>query len=427
MFLSNMINYIGDTTIRTLYAGGPSVNAGLSRILNLAGRSISSLVFQQGKPILDAEMNAMNAIARKNIGGLIGELLGSSGFTTKGAVGAASGATAFDFGRSVLLFSGQQAVNVAYSNLPGDLIGTNRVGMNAKPGAGTRDDLVFLELWYEEIEPTNSAQAQSKVLYVEGGSDSGTLTNELYDAAALQETTRAIQLRWKIRVVDGVDFITYPKGVNSPTVKARGSNAVDSAQVFSEISGMPGLFVAGTGLAADAQYFGSVEGHTYAVPLFNVPRTSAEAAIDVGNIISLMPGIKFLDDIYDLQNAPAAGIDPTNQAKINRYELSGGAPGLLTNGQTIMELVFAQAVTFPDDWAGSKSKARVASTGPVLLNIYKNGVFAGSISYNAGNLVGGFNNTAGPISFAVDDVIRIDAGASDPTLANVVFTLVGSL
>jgi hypothetical protein len=190
-----------------------------------------------------------------------------------------------------------------------------------------------------------------------------------------------------------------------------------------------GFFVSGTGLQAEAQHFGAIEGYTYAVPLFNVTRTSAEAAINTGGIVDLRPSIKILQDIEDLQNAPppVPGVDPTNQAKINRYELSGGYPGIQNAGVTVFEHVFSQTVSFADDWAGSVSAARAASTGPVLLNIYRNGIFVGAITYSAGNTVGTYNPNVGPIVFNSGDVIRIDVGATDATLANVVWTLVGSL
>ena len=52
-----IVRLVGDTTTRELWDGGPTGSTGISRPLNPQGRNYSEVVFQQAKPIMDADMN----------------------------------------------------------------------------------------------------------------------------------------------------------------------------------------------------------------------------------------------------------------------------------------------------------------------------------------------------------------------------------
>mgnify|MGYP000863658862 FL=1 len=78
----------------------------------------------------------------------------------------------------------------------------------AKTGTPSRDDLVFLEVWLQEVK-------NGDTIYSGGGDGQAIITPIIEDSRVGEETSRRIQLRWRIRVVDGVDFSQLPEGVGA--------------------------------------------------------------------------------------------------------------------------------------------------------------------------------------------------------------------
>ena len=126
--------------------------------------------------------------------------------------------------------------------------GSNLIQLDAPPTAdvtpslpgSARDDLVFLETWRDV-------------------------------------TTGA--WNWRIRVVDGVDFATYPDGLGATNVYAQGGATTVTTMIFVKassvtgqtFSGDNGLYVAETGSSNTA------DGYVYAIPLFRVRRRNSSA------------------------------------------------------------------------------------------------------------------------------------------------------
>jgi hypothetical protein len=193
---------------------------------------------------------------------------------------------------------------------------------------GYREDLVFLEAWFEEVDKTDP-------IYKYGGEASGTVTNDLHDTARFsEETNRAVQLRWRIRTVAGVDFnkyfegLQYANGTNYPCL-AQGGNSDPlsisgdatsavwygmSSRNSTSLSGKKialddqGLYVAGDGSATSKDLLKTADGYVYAIPLFRVKRRNSGGfyadnpngasnyyAIDLGTIAPFYP-----DAILDL-------------------------------------------------------------------------------------------------------------------------------
>lgn len=165
------------------------------------------------------------------------------------------------------------------------------ISLPAPPTFGSRDDLVFLEAWFENI-----AHADDPALI---------------DVRIGEETSRRLAFKWRIRTVAGVDFTKFPDGVGvlydglSPSVRTQGANAspVTSTVTGSNVHfagffgrGMEyvddytsstlsttnkqfkddaGIFVGGRGDQASKDYLKTVDGYVYALPLFRVKRRNS--------------------------------------------------------------------------------------------------------------------------------------------------------
>lgn len=268
----NIVKFGGDTTSRELWEGGPTGSTGFSRILSPMNRNFSMVAFQQAKPAMDSELNLSQQIQNKARADILRALL-SPGILSMNLT------TGVTDRRNVLRISG------AIANVNGWLVylnGQNRsdamsdIVFPVAPNSGSREDLAFLECWFEEVAPSGSPEDDDENVYRYGGIASGTLANDLLDSVAGAETTRRIQLRWNIRTVTDVNFTSYPKGVdNGDRVKARAGAQSDTNYTFGSVGN--GLYRAGDGSEAACTTLKCVDGYVYALPLFQVHRRNQTA------------------------------------------------------------------------------------------------------------------------------------------------------
>lgn len=268
----NIIRFVGDTTTRSLWENGPTGSTGFSRILNQENRNFSMVAFQQAKPILDSEMNLTQLIQNKARADLIRTILEPGIISIK---------TTTD----VTDKKNTLRISEAVANMNGWLLylyGANRTDASSDivftpaPYNGTREDLAYLEAWFEEVAPTGSPEDDDESVYKYGGLASGTVANDILDPTAEDETSRRIQLRWNIRTVADINFTTYPEGVNNTDhVKARGGNNGDTDYGFASLGS--GLYRAGDGSSSACSALKCVDGYVYAIPLFRVHRRNQTA------------------------------------------------------------------------------------------------------------------------------------------------------
>ena len=268
----NIVKFGGDTTSRELWEGGPTGSTGFSRILNPQSRNFSMIAFQQAKPLLDSELNlsqqVQNALRAEVVRKLLSPGLRSAttitGVTDKMNTLRLSGATANVNGWLINLYGANRSDN------------QSDITFAEAPYSGTREDLAYVEAWFEEVAPSGSPEDDDESVYKYGGLASGTMPNDLQDPTAGDETSRRIQLRWNIRTVSDVDFTTYPKGVDNGTrVKAKGGASSDTGYTFGSVG--DGLYRAGDGSMAACSSLKCVDGYVYAIPLFRVHRRNQTA------------------------------------------------------------------------------------------------------------------------------------------------------
>src|SRR5947209_10947459 len=101
-----------------------------------------------------------------------------------------------------------------------------------------------------------------------------------------------------------------------------------------------------------------------------------------------------------------------------------GSPGA---GQVIERYIFATPVTFPSGLVGSYGAAGTAATAAASFTIAKNGTAVGTMSFAAG-MTGASFTMASATAFTAGDVLTMSAPSpADPTLANLAWTLSGTL
>lgn len=273
-----IVKFQGDTTARELWENGPTGLTGFSRVLSPNNRNFSLVAFQQAKPLLDSELNLMQQIQNKLRADILRTIMSSgiismdvqAGITEKKNTLRISGAMACVNGW-LLTLSGSNRNDAA-----SDIVFPDA------PNSGSREDLAFVECWFEEVAPSGSPEDDDENVYRYGGIASGTLANDLQDNVAGDETSRRIQLRWNIRTVTDVNFTTYPKGVdNGGRVKARAGAQSDTNYTFGNVGN--GLYRAGDGSSAACMALKCVDGYVYALPLFHVHRRNQTAYNTVNN------------------------------------------------------------------------------------------------------------------------------------------------
>jgi hypothetical protein len=107
--------------------------------------------------------------------------------------------------------------------------------------------------------------------------------------------------------------------------------------------------------------------------------------------------------------------------------VAGSWPGSPAASQIIERYIFATAVTFPAGLTGTYGASGIAATALAGFTIAKNGTAIGTMSFAAGATSASFTMAAAT-AFGPGDVLTIAAPATqDATLANLAWTLSGTL
>lgn len=289
------------------------LGSGVSRYIDNRDRQYAAVVFEAGKPPLDSELNLLSLIdlearaesvrAEMPSGWLMNEPSPMADFRTS-----PGWSNHFYFGRSTT----GEVRDMCWAVVNGWLIPVSGTRTGAPPLAandvdtwnkvllnppsastgGNKAEFVFLEVWLAriDVDPASPGIAPGKpargYVYrfgnVEGGFSH--LQDELVDPAINFETTRRVQVQYRIRVVRDVNLAQYPEGFDPTSVFAQGALTAASAVPFANMRqalGDAGLWRAGTG---DPATFGTADGYVYAVPICTVFRRNGAGFSDVGNL-----------------------------------------------------------------------------------------------------------------------------------------------
>ena len=174
----------------------------------------------------------------------------------------------------------------------------------APPVAGTRTDIVFLEVWVEEVGGVGSTDAggvliTARNLYKYGGIDNGIeATNIYWGSPANVEPVRRVQLRWASRSSAGATIVT---GLSAQG----GASAVNATYPFAALETITlpdttskiAVFRAGVGNITTGADLKTVDGYVYAMPVALVARSAGNTTIistnvtDIRNSMQLQGGL----------------------------------------------------------------------------------------------------------------------------------------
>ena len=200
-------------------------------------------------------------------------------------------------------------------------ITNNTVQLTGPSISGSREDFVFLEFWFQELDPTDSIPKF-------GGLRNDPLSYELVDTRIAAQTSNRVQLQWRIRNAsnNGMGFVDGSGNVNT-LLQPRGAllNTITGYPFIGSLTDSY-LYVAGNGTSNDKTVLQTVDGFIYATPLFFVKRLNSsgydshfnlDGAINYINSSSVSdrPDGKFANIVY-----PDQITDLRNLASIGRFQ-----------------------------------------------------------------------------------------------------------
>lgn len=274
--------------------------AAVSGYLDPEGRNWETTVYQSAKPVLDTELNLVQdteqdmarRLRRRSLpsGWIAEDFLGTSDAISP-IFTASANANELEIPQDLRAHVNGWLIRIGNTNSNT----ANLLDLGASPsGAGTkRTDLVILEVWRRLLaaSPSTDGKSGSGRIWWFGNvkidpTDDLTLNfaDDILDGAVGSETTKRVQIQYRLRVIQGVDVFAYPYGLDDPTVVANSVPAapaapdgVATAFTYANQSsvGDPGLWVAGDGNPANT--IGSVDGYMYAIPLMAVIRRNDTA------------------------------------------------------------------------------------------------------------------------------------------------------
>lgn len=271
---------------------GPAV----SGYLDPDGRAWETAVFQAGKPVLDKELNLGQDID-DGAGQLAVKLGLPSGWLAPDLLGGAPLTVGSTPANGVVLGPMQAHVNGWIVPVLGTGTNnqTNLLTLPAAPvGAGVkRTDVVILEVWRKLLSAAPSTDGKSFTgrIWLNGnvkipvGSDvARNFPDDILDTNVGAESTKRVQIQYRLRVLSGVDVFAYPYVFDDPTIFASSTPASaalpdGSPTTFPYVNQAPvgdsGLWVAGDGNPTNT--LDTVDGYMYALPLFGFFRRNQTA------------------------------------------------------------------------------------------------------------------------------------------------------
>lgn len=271
-----------------------SFGPGVSRNLNATNRQFAAVVWQLDKPPLDSELNLMSQVewatlsetvrAQVHSGFLLDPTRSQTDFVTDPLwtnqfvlSQPAVVAGLVEQAPTLLACVNGWVFPVAGVDSTDGL--ANRVRLNPPPSTDKRTDFVFLEVWLALVSapPSVAHKPTSTTIWKYGNTQFGgtNLPDDLIDPAIGFETTKRVQLQYRVRVVGSgdslgtsVDLVNYPDGLTDPQVRAQSSSGATTGFAYTNMRrelGDPSLWRAGDGDPDNA--LGTVDGYVYAIPI----------------------------------------------------------------------------------------------------------------------------------------------------------------
>jgi hypothetical protein len=278
--------------------------SGVSRTLSALWRQFGAVVFQEGNPPLDSEVNLGQQIAWDQLATAIRSVM-PSGFLMDPTRPLDDFRFNQDWSNYFILgnprgdsphdvHDADEKNPVIWANVNGWIIpvaGTdietadglhNIIKLYPPPSSDTRVDYVFLEAWQTLVAPNPSTanKPSASTVWKYGNVKFGgtNITDDIEDPDVGNETTERVQIQYRIRVFgeglalgSSVSLDVYPDGLGDPNILGQGAaSAPVAGYIFENMRqelGDPSLWRTGAGDATSRADLGSVDGYTYAIPI----------------------------------------------------------------------------------------------------------------------------------------------------------------
>lgn len=270
--------------------------AGVSAYRDADGRNFETAVYQASKPVLDSELNLAQDIDQARARSIL--QLAQSGWLSADVLDTSSHSSGIFLTSATANQLSMPPLKALVNGWPIVVNSTNgtsnnAVDLGAGPATGLRTDLVILEVWRRLLSasPSTVGKSQSARIWRNGNvkiasADDVALNyaDDILDGAVGAETTKRVQIQYRIRVIQSVDLDGHPSGIDDPSVVAFSvpTNAATpdgTATAFTYAiqsgAGDGGLWRAGDGVPTNT--LGSVDGYMYALPLSAVFRRNTTA------------------------------------------------------------------------------------------------------------------------------------------------------
>jgi len=260
---------------------------GVSRTLQPEFHGFDTIVFQDGKPVLDSELNLLFDVVSDKFQKYISNQAQSGFLNVPSFVFDVTWPNKFQMPQDIAIVNGHQ-INVLSH-------GDSFIELNpASLGSGNnRYDFLFLEVWKVELSGgTTDYKPDATHIYKEGNVQNtlSTLDDDIIDpiiVATYPETTKRVQIQYRIRIQENdPSFILNSQNSNifdSITYAQGGALVPVNPFNFSNLgasTGDYGLWRAGNGDASSRLQLKSVDGYVYAIPIALVFRRSQAPYID---------------------------------------------------------------------------------------------------------------------------------------------------
>jgi len=337
---------------------------GISRTMSPIDRAWAAVIWQKGKPPLDAELNLMSASEQERLRQYVAGLM-PSGFLMDPTraqldfkfnklwanhfhLGVPRGATGS--------LDANETQPIVWANVNGWIIpvaGTditeaaavhNVIKLYPPPGSDARTDFVFLEAWSSTVQPNPSTLNKPTVATIwkygnvkHGGTN---LTDDLEDPTVGSETTKRVQVQYRLRVYGsglgggaGVNLAVHPDGLGDPNILGQGANTTAPVAGMTWVNmreslGDTSLWRAGDGDPNNA--LGTIDGYTYAIPICAVFRRNSQTYISAkaaGNAEQngatlRTPGVSTLAGVVPLLQAELGAMLGPDDGKLANFTIA---------------------------------------------------------------------------------------------------------
>ena len=273
----------------------------VSGYLDPTGRNWETVVFQAGKPVLDKELNlgedvdlggAQEAITRAIPSGWLADDFITTTDPTGAIFMGSPASNTIEIPQNLFAHVNGWIIQVANT----EFTGSNRLDLGAGPPnpGDRRTDVIVLEVWRRLISPAPSTDGKSagSLIWRYGNVKTDpandlvlNFPDDILDCTLGSESTKRVQIQYRLRVIQGVDIFSFPYGLDQPIVSVANSVPPNAATpdgtptlfgyANQSASGDAGLWRAGDGNPLNT--LGTVDGYMYAIPLMAVFRRNLSA------------------------------------------------------------------------------------------------------------------------------------------------------